>query len=168
MTVPVDMSVCRVRVLQAAQRANAIYGVALATVLRAEHAAAAQGVDAPRALALAAAGAAAGDPQARVLTHYGALRLAGDLRGLTGAAPGDEVLGAAALALLLAPGTVPAHVATLAEAGNLLAAAVARLDAVLDPPQPPTVPPQHQPARGAPPGGGMAGLWLLLALLSQS
>ena len=149
MTVAVDMSVCRVRVLLAAQRANATYGVALAAVLRAEHAAAEQGVDAPRALALAAAGAAAGDAQARVLTHYGALRLADDLRGLTGAAPADEVLGAAelaaaALVLLLAPGTAPAQVATLAEAGNLLAAAVARLDAVLDPPPLSAVPAQHQ------------------------
>lgn len=150
MTVPVDMSVCRVRALQAAQRANATYGVALAAVLRAEHAAACQGVDAPRALALAAAGAAAGDPQARVLTHYSALRLADDVRGLTRTGPGHgDVLGAAelaaaALVLLLAPGTAPAHVATLAEAGNLLAAAVAHLDAVLDPPPTSAVPAQHQ------------------------
>jgi hypothetical protein len=39
-------------------------------------------------------------------------------------------------ALLLAPGTGPEEVSVLAEAGNLLAAAVAGLDAVLDPPQP--------------------------------
>ena len=150
MTGPVDMSVCRVRALQAAQRANATYGVALAAVLRAEHTAACQGVDAPRALALAAAGAGTGDEQARVLTHYSALRLADDLRGLSGAAPADEVLvaaerAAAALVLLLAPGTAPEHVSTLAQAGNLLAAAVAGLDAVLDPPLPPAaVPAQHQ------------------------